>query len=69
LPEEDAVLAGDAGVEFVAGVDEELSDPELDFAAPSPDEADDESLLPSLELEEPSFEPPSSFGGAEDFDG
>ena len=67
--EEDAVLEEDAGVELVAGADEALSDPELDFAAPSAEEADDESLLPSLELEEPSFEPPSGFGAPEDFDG
>jgi hypothetical protein len=63
------VLAEDASVEVVAGVDEEVSDPELDFAAPSVEEPDEESLPPSLELEEPSFEPPSDFGAAEDFDG
>jgi hypothetical protein len=69
LLEEDAVPEEDAGVELAAGVDEELSDPKLDFNTPSVEEADDESLLPSLELEEPSFELPSDFGAAEDFDG
>jgi len=65
LPE----LGEGPGVELAAGADEELSDPELDFVPPSPEEAGDGSLLPSLELEEPSFEPPSVFGAAEDFDG
>jgi hypothetical protein len=70
LLEEDAVLAEDAGVDVVAGADEvELSEPELDFAAPSVGEPDGESLPPSLEPEELSFDPPSAFGAAEDFDG
>ncbi len=67
--EEGAVPEERCWVELAAGVDEELSDPELDFAALSAEEADDESLLPSLEFEEASFEPPSGFGAPEDFDG
>jgi len=66
--EEAAVLAEEDGVEVV-GADEELSEPELDFVPPSPDEADDESLLPSLAPEELSLDPPSDFGAADDFDG
>jgi hypothetical protein len=53
-----------AGAELAAGVDEELS--ELDLLPPSAEELDEESLLPSLLLEEVSEE---AFGAAEDFDG
>jgi hypothetical protein len=62
------LLAEDAGAEVVAGVDEELSDPELDFA-PSVEEPDEESLLPSLEPEEPSLDALSDFGADADLDG
>lgn len=60
------MLDEDAGVEAAAGADEELSVPELDFVPLSPDEGDDESLPPSLLLEEFSEE---AFGAADDFDG
>jgi hypothetical protein len=63
------LLVEDAGVELVAGVDDELSEPELDFAAPSVEEADEESLLPSLEPEEPSLDALSDFGADADLDG
>jgi len=64
----------DAGIELGEGADEELSDPALDFAPLSPEEVEEESLPPSLELEAPSFEelslvPPSDFGAADDFEG
>jgi hypothetical protein len=59
------VLPEDAGVELVAGADEELSDAELDFDPPSPDDAGEESLL---EPEESSFEllSPEGLGGADE---
>ena len=63
MVEEGVVLAEGAGVELVTGA-EELS--ELDLLPLSPDELEDESLLPSLLLEELSEE---AFGAAEDFDG
>jgi hypothetical protein len=49
------------GVELGAGVDEEeLSEPELDFDALSPEvDAEDESLLPSLDFALLSCDPPS----------
>jgi hypothetical protein len=58
------VLEEEAGVELAAGVDEGLS--ELDLLPLSPEELDEESLLPSLLLEEPSEE---ALGAADDFDG
>jgi hypothetical protein len=64
----------DAGAGLAAGADEELS--ELDLDPLSLDEAEDESLPPSLLLEvpsfvdAPSFDPPSAvFGAAEDLEG
>jgi hypothetical protein len=56
LVAEEGVLAEDAGVEGAAGAVEEPSDPELAFVPPSSDEADDESLLPSLEPAPLSFD-------------
>ena len=58
-----------AGAEVAAGADTELSDPELDFTLLSPEDAGAESLPPSLEVEALSFDPPSDFGAAEDFEG
>jgi len=69
LAEEDDVPEEDAGVEVVGDAEEALSDPELDFAVPSVEELDEESLLPSPEPPEPSFDPLSDFGAPEDFDG
>jgi hypothetical protein len=58
------VLALEVDVEGAAGADEELS--ELDLLPLSPVELEEESLLPSLLLEELSEE---AFGAADDFDG
>jgi hypothetical protein len=58
------VLEEEAGVELAAGVDEGLS--ELDLLPLSPEELDEESLPPSLLLEELSEE---ALGAADDFDG
>jgi len=66
LLEVGVVLEGDPGAELAAGVEEELSAAELDFVPPSAEEADDESLLPSLD---PELAAPSDFGAADDFDG
>jgi hypothetical protein len=61
---EEGALGEDAGVEAAAGVDAELS--ELDLLPPSPEELEEESLPPSLLLEELSEE---TVGAADDFDG
>jgi hypothetical protein len=58
----------DTGAGLAAGAEEEPS--ELGFEPPSLDEDEDESLLPSLLLDAPSFDPPSAdFGAAEDLEG
>ncbi len=65
MVEEGVVLVLDAAVEAAAGADEELS--ELDLPLLSPEELEEESLPPSLLLDELSEE--DAFGAADDFDG
>jgi hypothetical protein len=58
-----------AGVALAAGADVEASDAELDFP-PSLEGPFEESVLPSPELEAPSFDPLSAvFGAPDDLDG
>jgi len=69
LAAEVELLEAAVGVEL-AGV-EELSDPELDFAPLSVVDADEVSVpgFEGVSPGEPSLDPASDFGAAEDFDG